>query len=515
LCWGEIHTHTALSDGNGSPEDNFEIAESHMDFWAMADHAYDREVFDKDYRKLAPGRRILNECWAEIQRMCREREAPGKFIPLLAYEWTNFQYGHHNVYYLDYDEPIRMPATLPRLYESLLGVDALVIPHHGGYPVGICGKNWDFHDDRLSPFVEIYSLHGSDEEPCGIEPLFTSGSWMGPGGSGGSVQEGLARGYKLGIMASSDSHGDHPGAYDNGLIAAYADELTRPALWDAFQQRRIYGVTGDRIGLDFRVNGRPMGSSLECPGPREIAIAVSAWDKVDRVDIIKNNSVLHSFAEPAGTLSRSDGKIRFRFMVEWGWDQSAEREWEGSLETDGGHILQAVPCYRGPVARRVGRGVADLADSECRWTSRTPKLESRKCFRSFADGIAFELECDEQRKLQFRFRCDDMRREWTMSQREIIDGAMVRYMVDVPATNNGAHWHQMESVAKVKVHQGWPSDTLALNLTHEDEPGNTDGNETDFYYTRVIQRNGQRAWSSPIWVGKSRDTYTPAGSLSP
>ncbi|MFQ5810797.1 MAG: DUF3604 domain-containing protein, partial [Armatimonadota bacterium] len=124
--WGELHTHTALSDGNGSAQDNFEIARSHLDFWAMADHAFDERVFSLDYRTFSPERALLNERWDEIQDVCRSHENPGAFIPFLAYEWTNFQYGHHNVYYLDYDEPIRMPATLPALYESLRGVEAFV-----------------------------------------------------------------------------------------------------------------------------------------------------------------------------------------------------------------------------------------------------------------------------------------------------------------------------------------------------------------------------------------------------
>ena len=278
LFWGEIHTHTGLSDGNGTPEENFETARSHLDFWAMADHAYDEEVFALDYRRSGPGRHLLNERWEEVQELCRSFEKPGAFVPFLAYEWTNFQYGHHNVYYLDYDQPLRMPPTLLQLYESLEGVEALVIPHHTGYPVGACGKDWDLHDERLSPFVELYSMHGSSEEPGGPKPLLTAGSWMGPGGSGGSVQEGLARGYRLGIMASSDSHGDHPGAYDNGLIAAYAEELTRPSLWEAFRKRRIYGVTGDRILLGFTLNGEPMGGSVRCSGERHLRISVTAWD---------------------------------------------------------------------------------------------------------------------------------------------------------------------------------------------------------------------------------------------
>jgi len=140
--WGDLHTHTILSDGNGPPEDNFEIAKSHLDFWAMTDHAYDETVFSLDYRKYASGRQLLNEAWGQVQELCRAYEQPGRFVPILGYEWTNFHYGHHNVYYPDYDQPIRMPPTLPELYTAVRNVDALVIPHHPGYPVGVCGKDW-------------------------------------------------------------------------------------------------------------------------------------------------------------------------------------------------------------------------------------------------------------------------------------------------------------------------------------------------------------------------------------
>jgi len=165
----------------------------------------------------------------------------------------------------------------------------LVIPHHPGYPVGVCGKNWRFHDERLSPFAEMYSVHGSSETPEGIRPLLTTGSWMGPGGAKGCVQAGLAAGHKLGIIASSDSHGDHPGAYDIGLLAAYATDLSRRSLWQAFHNRQVYGVTGDRIFLNFSINGCPMGSTAPASRKRMLCVSAVAWDKIDRVEIIKNN----------------------------------------------------------------------------------------------------------------------------------------------------------------------------------------------------------------------------------
>lgn len=496
--WGEIHTHTALSDGNGSPEENVDIARSHLDFWAMADHVIDSEVFSAEYL-VSKGKPLLPENWPRVQELCRTNEDPGHFIPILGYEWTNYQYGHHNVYYLDYDQPLRMPPTLPQLYRSLSGVDAFVIPHHTGYPVGMCGKNWDYHDEVLSPFVEIYSLHGSSEEHEGIEPILTSGSWMGPGGDGGSVQEGLARGYKLGIMASSDSHAEHPGAYDCGLIAAYADELTRTALWGAMRSRQIYGVTGDRILLDFRLNGHPMGSVLKQADTRTLDISVVGWDRIDRIDIIKNNTILHSFLEsptpPAGSVTGGP----LRFMVGWGWDRSADNDWEGTLKVDGGKVLQAIPCYRGRVAARAGKGVQSLTETECRWTSHTAKYEWGHRIRKAGDIMAFEVACTPDTKFHFSVECGERTKTWPMSPERMTANAFIQYMAAVPKTNDGSTWAKLDSLANVKVYRGGWTDQLTFNLSHTDQCEAQTGT-TDFYYVRVIQHNGQRAWSSPIWV---------------
>jgi hypothetical protein len=492
-----------LSDGNGSPEDCFAIARSHLDFWALADHAFGEGVFSHDYRRDRPDHLILNASWPRVQELCRAYEAPGGFVPILAYEWTNFAYGHHNVYYLSYDEPIRMPPTLPELYDCLRDVDALVIPHHTGYPPGLCGKDWDFHDEQLTPFVEIYSLHGSSEEPGGIRPLLTTGSWMGPGGAGGSVQEGLARGYKLGIMASSDAHGEHPGAYDLGLVAAYADELTRPALWSAFQRKRVYGVTGDRIALDVSLNGRPMGSTLRAAGGRLLEIRAVAWDKVERLDIVKNNTLLHSVVEPAGGAPSPNGRLRFRFMVEWGWNRRAADDWEGRLEVSDGRILQAIPCYRGRVESRVGRGIEDRTDSGCTWTSHTEQLQHGMPARRFADALWLEVEGDREAPLRFRFSSTGRHQEVTMLPAEILARSTLVHLEPVPYTTDGAQWRKMETLAKIKIHQGWPTGRLTLSLRYEDEAPAGAGGQTDFYYIRLTQRNGQRAWSSPIWVERS------------
>ena len=50
--------------------------------------------------------------------------------------------------------------------------------------------------------------------------------------------------------------------YPGGLVAVYAPELTREAIWDALWHRRCYATTGKRIILEFSVDGEPMGSLI-------------------------------------------------------------------------------------------------------------------------------------------------------------------------------------------------------------------------------------------------------------
>ena len=110
------------------------------------------------------------------------------------------------------------------------------------------------------PVAEIFSMHGSSERDGGPFPMDIP--WMAIRESGQTVLSALERGCRVGFIASTDEHVGYPGAYRFGLMAAYAADLSREAIWDALRNRRTYAVTGDRIRLDFRIDNHPMGSEL-------------------------------------------------------------------------------------------------------------------------------------------------------------------------------------------------------------------------------------------------------------
>jgi hypothetical protein len=243
-----------------------------------------------------------------------------------------------------------------------------------------------------------------------------------------------------------------------------------------------------------------MGSTVPGSRKRLLRISAVAWDKIDRVEIIKNNRIFHTFVEPgkSSSLARHDC---FRFFLEWGWDVRGEHNWEGHLTVSEGKILQAIPCFRGNVAGRKGTGIVKLSNTSCQWRSKSEKARNGSLARRFADGIAFEIKCPKQGRLQFEMTCDQLKQKLHLSAARVLDRSTIRYMEDIPSTNDGTYWHGMEMCAKFKIHQGCSTDQLTVCLTCEDEVIGNENDQADFYYIRLIQRNEQRAWSSPIWVG--------------
>jgi len=171
-----------------------------------------------------------------LQEFVAQQNKEKEIVLFTGYEWQgDGNYGDHNIFYLDENQPLHQCLKFPDLMKRLPQEKAIAIPHHTAYQVGHRGKNWDYHDEILSPFAEIYSSHSSSEQDITEEPLY-SNIHMGPSVSGGTIFEGLARGHKFGIIASGDNH-PIPAVYGHGLMACYAKNLSKESLWDSFLKR--------------------------------------------------------------------------------------------------------------------------------------------------------------------------------------------------------------------------------------------------------------------------------------
>ncbi len=287
LYFGDIHGHSRLSDGTGTPEDYYRFARevSRLDIAALTDHS--------DYGTIP----VKGAVWERIKRAANDAYEPGRFVTFLGFEWTNWKYGHRNVYYRDGDGPvfrsIDLPSDIPQELWSLIEpLEAMTVAHHvGGGPVA---TDWSIEPSTSKEWlVEICSIHGSSEYYGGEAAIYNPTK-------GAFVRDALMRGYRLGIIASGDTHDGHPGQRSagtmvNGLVAVYSPELTREAVWEAFRRRQVYGTSGPKIILNFRVADSPMGSEVVWnadKGPLPIALRAVACDEIDVIEIIRNGEVV-------------------------------------------------------------------------------------------------------------------------------------------------------------------------------------------------------------------------------
>lgn len=311
VYFGDIHTHSGqVGDGCNAPgcgmgtrEENYAYAKGPggVDFYALTDHEYQFENDADDYFGLA-----------------EKHNEDGRFVCLPAFEHTSICYGHRNVYFRGPGGIVvnanregggpRMDlsvATTPtELWQALdaNGVDAITVPHHPSatsHPL-----TWDFHNPRYDRLAEVYSVWGSSEYygdfPRGVSDRYRTLT----------VRDGLARGYRVGLIASADGHDGHPGNAQSPLVkhhhqfhhlgsgraAVLVKEFARDAVFEALHDRRCYATTGTPIGLDFRVNGEPMGSELAAMTKRrpELHIACEGTNGIDHIRVMKNGRVVHT-----------------------------------------------------------------------------------------------------------------------------------------------------------------------------------------------------------------------------
>jgi hypothetical protein len=256
---------------------------------------------------------MSEEMWAHSKAVTNRVNRPGRFVTFNAYEWSGTANvgGDHNIYWLNDDPPIYRSNTAYnklnlQLYhgpdpkvgqvEELFAIlqdrlrykNVFCIPHRGGR-----AGNPKWHNPKVQRLVEIYSEH------------FRSEPW---------ATEFLKKGHRVGIMASSDNHYGNPGygylkrGQDNGsafepeevgmgLIAAYAERLTRKTIFTALYDRHCYATSGDRIILEFTADGQIMGSELKTVGSPVFVVRTVGTADVTRVEIKKNGEIIFT-AEP-------------------------------------------------------------------------------------------------------------------------------------------------------------------------------------------------------------------------
>jgi len=309
---GDFHRHTELSwDGGGTNDGNLQdfyrymIDVASMDFGASTDHQGGAWPY----------------WWWYSQKMTDMFHVPGVYTPIFGYERSSvYPNGHRNVFFAQRSDsrvtPFHLKAdatgfVLPQagigdepgvgtglvvendtklLYEDIRPRNGIAIPHTSGTRMG---TDWRDNSPDLEPVVEIFQGARTNYEdltaPLAADPRKDAQHIQNAGFEpAGMVTNAWAKGYRLGIITSSD-HGSTHISY----AMVYTDDATRQGVLDAIRQRHTYGAM-DNIIMDVRMGAHFMGDEFALAKAEPIKVNVTGTEKLAEIDIVKDGKVIYS-----------------------------------------------------------------------------------------------------------------------------------------------------------------------------------------------------------------------------
>jgi len=271
LFYGDLHRHTDLSlcrvpiDGTIDDAYRYAIEVARLDFLGITDHT----------RDLARGDALSQLWWRCRKEVVRHQLVDGeqmRFVPFYAYERSHGNTADHNVISLRGDMLRPYTYPVPEFWKEL-DRDTMTIPHQP-----IRRDTWKYQNDLLRPLVEIFQGcrdHSIEED----------------------VHRGLAKGYHLGFIASSD-HMSTGASY----AAVWAERPTRASIFRSLQARRTFAATG-KIYLAVRAEDHWMGEVVRAARAPRLTLRARGTAPVRAVELIVDGrrartwSPHHAFVE--------------------------------------------------------------------------------------------------------------------------------------------------------------------------------------------------------------------------
>jgi hypothetical protein len=298
---GDMHRHTEISvdgAGDGSLFDAYRYAmdAASMDYLAVTDH-----------QSGHPNAKASDYQWWRIQKSADMFHTPGFFTALYGTERSlSYPNGHRNLIFAERGVPIlHVPPeetkavrnTGPLLYPFLRKFRGIATSHTSHTTMG---TDWRDNDPDLEPIVEIYqgARTSAEREGAPLSPTERRTElWAGGYRPLGFVSNAWAKGYKLGVQASSDHVSTHL-----SYACVLAENQTREALLDAMRRRHTYAATSN-ILVDYRmtVDGRTylQGDALAATSMPELTARITGSAPVKEVVVVRDNRTVYS-QKPAG-----------------------------------------------------------------------------------------------------------------------------------------------------------------------------------------------------------------------
>jgi hypothetical protein len=285
VYFGNIHSHTAFSDGEGVPDEAYDYAKNvaGLDVLAITDHS---NLFDFQFEPSKSRK------WADVHRSADENTKNGEFVAIAGYEMTWYgDQGHMNVYNTELFETAGNMSfdNLNDFYEFLSQDPAAIAKWNHPWGSDVFDNFFPYHEafDKVVHLMSARALVDPEKDPF----YFYS-----------DYIRALDLGWHVAPAGNEDNHKGKWGTVKQKgryvRTAFLAESLTREHIFDAIRQHRVYSTTDLNMKVIFRVNGQIMGSILHNPSQLNFDITVvdpDSTDKITKVEILtEGGAVVYS-----------------------------------------------------------------------------------------------------------------------------------------------------------------------------------------------------------------------------
>jgi len=310
VYFGQLHSHTNLSDGAGSVDQAFSHASiaANLDFLAITDHSNSFEL--STYTAGIATDAMSNTSWAtgknaalaittsKIGNSDNVTDPASTFVGIYAYEMTwSDGAGHMNTFntpgfenrnnpvFKNKAQSLTDPSGLAAYYSKLATVSGAIAQFN--HPGSTFGDFYDFanysavNDARIT-LIEV----GNGEGAVHASGYFPSYSYY---------TRALDKGWHVAPTNNQDNHKGGWGDANTARTVILATELTETSLYDALRNRCVYATEDNDLSIVYKLNGEIMGSILGA-SPTQVNITAQISDPTDAsigtVEVIVNGGLV-------------------------------------------------------------------------------------------------------------------------------------------------------------------------------------------------------------------------------
>ena len=318
LYFGQLHSHTNISDGAGSVTEAFRHATQveNLDFLAVTDHSNSFDNESDSRVDLSTDLSGVSSEWKQGHDAAAD-VTDDDFVGIYGFEMTwSDGFGHINTFNTpgfesrsnsEFGNKSGGTEGYQNYYDKLKEVtQSLSQFNHPGTTFGDF-QDFAFYDPVIDQRITLIEV-GNGEGAIGSSGYFPSYEYY---------TRALDKGWHVAPTNNQDNHKGNWGDSNTARSVVLAYDLTEEAIYDAIANYRVYATEDNDLSILYSLNGNAMGSIL--PDQDSISISAQISDPTDSADMKVEVIVNGGLVAATKTLSGGNGTVEFSLSDDYSY----------------------------------------------------------------------------------------------------------------------------------------------------------------------------------------------------